>query len=180
MSLAIGKIIRIDNAAAILNDVYWNLVENYVRPLINNKEELANLDPELIQGANINQFKIISASELTIMIVRPFMINDSSDEADQEEKLLNAYFAWFVANIILKAWCDAEEQAIPEECFEKLCSYKEVVKDVSSDKILNFPEEHIYWLSLIEPRVNIPIMSNAQTWRLFYFCLKALHNNLNK
>ena len=56
----------IENAAWILNDLYWRIAEQYLRPVLQTKNE----DEE---EHRIHFYKIISASEVTIMMVLPII-----------------------------------------------------------------------------------------------------------
>jgi hypothetical protein len=164
---SIGKGVEIsfiDNAAQILNDVYWSLVENYVRPMVNAKEE-TNGNGE----SNISRFKIISTMELTIMKVFPIKSTD-----EESERRLNALFAYYTGITILRSY----EPSLKDETFRYIDSYKESFDNIEPNLILSIREEHIRWLAYLDTRATMPIISNAQTWRLFNLCLLALENKL--
>lgn len=154
----------IPNAAEILNDVYWALVENYVRPLVDDR-----METEGNGESNISRFKIISTTELTIMKVSPVL-----GKTEEQERLLNALFAHYVAITILRAY----DPSLQDSSFKFIDTYKEKFEDIHLDLILSIKDEHIQWLAYLDTRSEMPIISNAQTWRLFNLSLLALENKL--
>lgn len=155
----------IDNGAEILNDIYWTLVENYVRPLVNGK--MIDATPTNIF---IGRFKIISATELTIVYVQPIQHAD-----EQTERRLNASFAYWVGLNILKTF----NVEIKESTFGFIDNYKEKIEGVQADEIQTIQEDHVTWLELLDPQLSAPIISNAQTWRLLNLALLALENKID-
>jgi hypothetical protein len=156
----------IANAAEILNDVYWALVENYVRPLVDDRNETDDNGEN-----NISRFKIISTTELTVMRVRPVIGNN-----EETERLLNAHFAYYIAITILRSY----DKELKDESFKFLDGYKEVIDNIPAENILAIRTEHIQWLAYLDTRSEMPIISNAQTWRLYNLCLLALENKLHE
>jgi len=162
-------LVFIDNAAEILNDRYWEYAESYIRPIIDDLKEPENIKDE----SKISRFKIISASELTIIDVQPIAL----EEDKHKEKRLNAEFGWFVGFSILSSF---SETPISDEAAEFLRDYKEEIPDVDTSKIVTVYEEHIQWLCNIEQDVQLPIISNAQTWRLYYFSLLSFEGKIKR
>jgi hypothetical protein len=157
-------LIFIDNAAEILNDVYWTMVDNYVRPLVTDTNKQNNYD------LFIGRYKIISATELTIVHVQPI-----KDDEEQIERKRNAAFAYWVALHLLKAF----NQDIKPETFGFVDNYKEEIKGVDPSEMQTIQEDHVTWLELLDPQVSTPIISNAQTWRLLNLSLLALEGKIN-
>ncbi len=157
----------IDNASEILNDVYWRYVENYIRPIIANKKGS-------LGESRISRFKIISATELCIVDVQPINLKTKNKK---DERKLNAEFAWFVGLTVLISF---SEYTISDSSIEIVAKYKEKIPGIDTSEILTILEEHIQWLILVDPSVQIPIISNSQTWRFFYLCLLALEGKIKK
>ena len=160
----------IPNAAHILNDVYWDLTETYIRPLIDGGTDEAAKNSEENRKF-ISRFKVISVIELTIISVLPF---ESEDE--QVERQINAKFAFFVAIAILHATCS---DGVKTSVYEEVWNFIDDNDDVNYNDTLSFKEEHERWLELINTDKDLPFFSNAQTWRMFYCALKA-HWKLSK
>lgn len=159
----------IANAAALLNDYYWRLTLNFLKPLLTNEEG----EP----AHNLHFYKIISASELTVMAVNPFKFESSVE--NEIRKQLNAEFAWFVGISILLNWKIAGKEIIDYAPLEKIFLKRELI-DISSDGeshyyALNFRDEHIEWLKDINTASPLPLLSNSQTWRLFYIAADAIN-----
>lgn len=152
----------IPNAAWLLNDLYWTLVESYIRPLLVDGKKG---DEEHL----VHPYKIISASEFAIMITEPIEILGN----DEGQKEYNALFAWFVATQILLTWDTGNPVKITGVHINAIANFKEHITRRKS-----YPErfalEHVRWLSDLNIAVERPIMLNAQCWRLFYLSCLAI------
>ena len=133
-------------ASSIVN-LYENYAETLVRPSIN--------------SGIIQNYKIISNTELAVLRIAPLTISDNQIE----EKLYNSKLALHIALRILIEWNDLK----PNEC-ESLFN--------SDNEIKSFLEEHLTWLYLLKPAYYYPIFSNSQVWRLFHYLLKERLKNL--
>lgn len=158
----------IPNAAELLNDYYWRLALNFLKPLL----EFSDGESE----HNLHYYKIISSSELTVMAVMPFCFTENSDK--EQLKQLNAEFAWFVSISILLNWKVDNVEVLEYEQLDKVCSYNEIIDlDENNEPVyytLNFMDEHIEWLKDINTAAPLPILSNSQTWRMLFFAAKGL------
>lgn len=166
----------ISKAAEILNDRYWEYAETYIRPIIREEIENNKIDSssaDFYDETYISRFKIASATELTIVEVQPIIINSE----ELRERRVNAEFAWYVGYAILDAF---SEETILSDTVRFVQQYKEIIPNVDSEKITPILEEHLEWLSNLDQDVQLPIISNAQTWRLFYFCLLALEGKIKQ
>ena len=67
---------------------------------------------------------------------------------------------------------------------QKAFNYTEILS-VSSDGLkvdraeYNFKREHIQLLTTMDTKISLPVLSNAQTWRMFYFTTLALQNKFS-
>jgi hypothetical protein len=159
----------IDKAAELITDRYWEFAESYIRPIIKDTEPDATKKEHT--ESLISRFKIASIAELTIVDVQPIVIEGD----EQKEKRENANFAWYVAYALI---LDFSEVVIENDTLQFLKKYKEHIPDVDISRITPIFEEHIEWLVMLDPDVQLPIISNAQTWRLFYFSLMALQGQI--
>ena len=154
----------IPNAAELLNDYYWRLVEYFLKPMLKDVDEG--------NDHNIHYYKIISASELTVMAVVPFKLR--SDKSDENRKHLNAEFAWLVATSIFINWkIDGRMLINIEKLDAAVFSTELILKNGGEEKFypLNIMEEHIEWLKDLNTAGPLPVLGNSQTWRaLFYAC----------
>lgn len=127
----------IPNAAWILNDLYWKLAEQYLRPLLSADDES--------EEHRIHPYKIISASEIAVMMTLPVEIAGT----EEFQKTKNALLAWFIATQILEGWNkDNKDFPVTTSDIEKVAAYKEYV-----DSVNRYPEsfaaEHIIWLTYL-------------------------------
>jgi len=164
----------ISNAAILLNQYYWKVVDLYIRPLLGSRADESEDDAHHL----INHFKIISISELTVMAVLPFDVMDKTSGHLDEE--VNAKFAWFIALSIFSAWHPDIDPAI----IKKAYSYTEILSASADGKTVeraeyNFKREHIQLLTTLDTKIQLPVLSNAQTWRMFYFTTLALQNKFS-
>jgi hypothetical protein len=159
-----GKKVKfIQDAAWLLNDLYWRIAEQYLRPVLKtpNEEE---------EEHHIHPYKIISASEITIMMTEPI------DAATIEEKKRgSAMLAWFVSTQILEGWQVGSKYLITAEQINEVAGYHELIDD-STRYPESFAAEHLKWLSLLNVTIEKPLLINAQCWRLFYISCLALAN----
>lgn len=163
------KIEAIPNAAILLNQYYWNVVQAYVRPLLSSQE---NVHEETTHHL-INRFKIISITELTVMAVLPFNLKKGTEFLEEE---VNARFAWYCAVAILTGW-----DKIDMSVLNQIIGYRETLNPGAPEEKkaeLSFRAEHIQFLTTLDTKVQLPVLSNAQTWRMLYFCILALSNKL--
>lgn len=158
-------LVFIENAAEILNDIYWVLIEDYIRPLVKDGDDELNADGE----NNVSRFKIISTTELTIIQVQPIKEDD-----EKAERSLNALFAYWVALNILKSFTPN----IKEETIDFIDNYKEEIEGIDKALLQSIQEDHLTWLELVDPVLSIPIISNAQTWRLYNLAIETLQKNV--
>lgn len=161
----IPKFKYIPNAAWLLNNMYWRLIEQYVRPML----EDANNDEHFI-----HPYKIISASEIAIMLVEPIELPSQPDK----ERKYNALLAWNIATQIIEGWDTGSSIKIKPEHIKKAAEFKEHIT-----KRRFYPEtfayEHIKWLIGLNASMEKPLMINAQCWRMFYFCCLSLASGGN-
>jgi len=151
----------IPNASWLLNDLYWRLTEQYIRPILKkygNKEHEERV---------IHPYKIASASEITVMMVEPIQITNNPDI----EKKYNALFAWFVAIQIIEGWDTGNPVKIKAIHINAIANSQE-----HTTRTQFYPEtlsiEHIKWLINLNLAIEKPFFLNAQFWRLFYLsCL---------
>lgn len=157
------KIKYIPNAAWLLNDLYWRLVEQYLRPVLEN-------DPKIYEKHRIHQYKIISASEITVMMVEPIEVDKI------KSKQYNAALAWFIATSIIESWDTGDSTPITVESINLISRHLEHI-----DKVSRYPEsfaaEHMKWLSQLNVAVEKPLLLNAQCWRLFYLTCLAVEKS---
>lgn len=155
-----GEIRLIDDAAYFVNDLYWKIANQYLRPLL-------ATNPEEDEEHRIHQYKIVSATELAIMSVLPVEYN-----LDEEvEKMLNADFAFFASIQLLQNWETGDNQ-LHTDAILNVSSFQEIA--FSEEKYpMSFRQEHMLWLSKLNVAIELPLIANAQIWRLFYLlCLK--------
>jgi hypothetical protein len=157
-----GKEIHyIPNAAWLLNDLYWRLAEQYLRPVLEtpNEEE---------EEHRIHPYKIISASEITIMMTEPI-----EAESNDEKTKYAAMLAWFVATQIMEGWNTGNNHVVKAEHINKVAGYKEFIDD-SERYPESFAAEHIKWLAVLNVTIEKPLLINAQCWRMFYLTCLAI------
>ena len=156
----------IENAAWILNDTYWRIVYLYLKPLLKvNEDEIEH---------NIHFYKIISTSEIVIMMVRPFNTAGNEDL----ESSLNASFAYYVGINILSVWHTGNKTILTGSNIKKIAYCQENIEEERYYPE-TFAKEHIQWLANLNVTTEKPIMLNAQCWRLFYLACLAVATNGN-
>lgn len=166
----------IPHAAWLLNDMYWILAEEYIRDIL-----IINSDE---QEHRIHQYKIISVSEISVMMVLPIEIpapkgitetENQKSERETKEKRINAGLAWFVATQIIESWKTAGTR-VTKQHIEEVALFKENILLLSSDEKYpsSFAKEHLQWLSELNVANEKPLLLNAQCWRLFYLACLAI------
>lgn len=155
----------IPQAAWLLNDMYWALVRQYIR-------ELVALPVPGQAEHRIHHYKIISASEITVMMVMPIICTKGDK---MKERHLNATLAFFIATEIITNWKTAGPK-IGQAHANKISTYQESIflKDSTKKYGMTFSREHVEWLAVLNPTIEKPILSNAQTWRMFFIACLAV------
>lgn len=163
------------NAADLLNIYYWRLAIDFIKPLLQ--------DGSGEEEHNIHYYKIISASELAVMAVLPWVYKDGHPHKPEDRAELNAKFALFVAVSIMLNWRIQDKEVIDVNELNQVLFYVELIDnhDGNSPKYYpdNFAEEHINWLKLLNVNGPLPILSNSQTWRMCNHACMAIRNNGN-
>lgn len=166
-----GIYIAIPNAASLLNDYYWRLIIDFLRPLL--------VYSEGEKEHNLHYYKIISASELTVMAVMPLKFKENNSR--EARKKLNAEFAFFVATSIILNWKINNKTTVTYSSFQKVINNKELIDYEDDGKprffAVDFEDEHIDWLKDLNTAAPLPILSNSQTWRLCFLATRALMNH---
>jgi hypothetical protein len=160
--------IQIPYAAENVNNFYWRVYSNSLKPLLNpNRDE---------SDHNLHYYKIISASELAVMSVLPIDI-ENVDEVEYENKRnrINAEFALMVGLSIMLNW-KFNNDIISVDALNFVLDQKELMDMNENGEItypVSFAIEHIQWL--IDLNVNttpLPLLINSQVWRLFFLAVK--------
>lgn len=157
-------IVPIPNAAELLNDYYWKLAIYYLKPLLDYSDE---------EEHNLHYYKIISASEITVMAVFALKLENSTDI--KERKQLNAEFACFVALSIIGNWQIDGRNIVNEEKLTATLDTRELIDRVNNeDKYYpqSLMDEHIEWLKDLNTAAALPILSNSQMWRAIFLASK--------
>lgn len=155
----------ISHAGQLLNDYYWRLAVEDLKPLLDSTDEKEH---------NLHYYKIISASELTVMAVLPFKYK--IEKKGESRKTLNAEFAFYVATSIMINWKIENNYVVDVDSLDTIFSKKELIDVIIDDKnkkkkklyTLNFRDEHIKWLADLKISASFSILSNSQTWRMVY------------
>jgi hypothetical protein len=164
----------IPSAAELLNSYYWRLAKQYISPLlqdVNSKEE-----------HNIHYYKIISASELTVMAVLPWNNKVNYSIPHDKRCQVNARFGMFVAISIMLNWKIDGKEVVFEEELIQVMDYKEKIDVINSvDKYypITFQDEHIDFLTFLNISGPLPVIANSQVWRLCHHSCTAIRNNGN-
>ncbi len=157
----------IPNAAWLLNDLYWRLAEQYLRPILKTPDETQ-------EEHTIHPYKIISASEIAVMMTEPINVKGNPDT----EKKLTASLAWFVATQIIEGWDTGSPVKVTADHITAVAKYKEHI-DTDKRYPESFAAEHIQWLTMLNVAVDKPLLINAQSWRLFYLACLAVASKGN-
>lgn len=126
------------NAADVVNDKYWELMDNFVRPMVG----ASNGDPE----TNIDRYKICSLTELTIVTLQPIEC-----DAVILARMLNARLAYYCALSIVSSWDGVAVGKIQKKVLSK-------VEENHVVWLQNYDPENFV----------PPIFSNAVTWQLIH------------
>ena len=127
----------------VLNEVYWSCVRDYIHPNITEKKG----------EKRANKYKVISGTELAIILIQPITHSDI-----QIRRRLNAELAWFISLTVYQKWEETDGTAIEEKKFLEI---------LQNDEISAFKQDHLIWLERIDPEFEYPIFCNSQVWRLF-------------
>lgn len=169
-----SEFITIPHAAELLNDYYWRLAVEDLKPLLDSSDEREH---------NLHYYKIISASELTAMAVLPFIYKVV--KKDGNRKTLNAEFAFYVASSIMVNWKIDNNYVIDVDSLDSIFSKQELIDVIIDDNkkkkkkyyTLNFRDEHIRWLTDLKITASFSILSNSQTWRMVYIAANLIKSN---
>lgn len=132
-----GTVMYRKNAQQQMNDLYWKLVEERVRPYIEPPDPLNIRTLPLIHHS-----KIIAVMEFVVMSYLPVL------HVNKNERIkLNAILALFIAKQIIFSW---NRKHIRKQCPD----------------LFPFEQEHLTWLRL-KKISQFPIFSNASTWFLY-------------
>jgi hypothetical protein len=153
----------IPQAAWLLNDMYWRLAEQYLRQVLNKDDEKEH---------KLHPYKIISASEIAVMMVEPITLKGD----EKAERELNASLAWFVATQILEGWVTGSPVIVASEHIDKVAYCQEHI-DTGTKYPTSFAIEHVKWLAELNVTIEKPLLLNAQCWRLFYIACMAVASN---
>ncbi|MDP1765187.1 MAG: hypothetical protein Q8L07_15000 [Sediminibacterium sp.] len=152
----------IDNAPYLLNNLYWDLVDRYLKQVLVQKKDKAK--------GLIHPYKIIATSEISVMMTEPIVYE--SDK--KEERLLCAKLAYFISTQILEGWkVEGVTTNISPEQIEKVALFQEPISATDSYP-KSFAIEHIEWLYHLNVTVEKPLLINAQCWRMFYITCLAV------
>jgi len=154
----------ITHAAELLNDYYWKLAIYYLKPLLDYTDSVEH---------NLHYYKIISASEITVMAVVPLKLADSDDKEKRQQ--LNAEFACFIASAIMGNWKIKGTKVINDDKLVSVLQTKELIDKVENEfkyYPLSLMDEHIEWLKDLNTAAALPILSNSHTWRAIYLASK--------
>lgn len=153
----------IKNAAELLNNIYWDLVNRYL------KQVLAKTGED--EEGMIHVYKIIAASEIAVMMTEPIVIQNPKPEAEKWEA---AKFAYFVSMQIFENWrCEEASIELEQPVIEKLAFYQEPISKTDIYPT-SFAREHVEWLYHLNVTVEKPLLINAQCWRMFYIACMAV------
>jgi hypothetical protein len=148
------------HAAELLNDYYWRLLDAYLKPMLHYTDDKEHY---------LHYYKIISASELTVMSVVPFKYAGNDDP--ETRKQLNAEFACYIAYAIIGNWKIDGKIHVDYDKLEKILNDTEVIDQVNDENKFypqSLMDEHIEWLKDLNTAGNLPVLSNAQTWRAIF------------
>lgn len=177
-----------DNAAKTFLEFYENIRVNHILNIITPQDETP-------KGKNdkIDIYKILSATEYSIMYVRPIMLKYEDNFVDGEsnlqlyslEGIINAHFAFNFSLFILSNWDSSygekgeysyAEFLKDQQIIKEIITYKEGVRKDDMD-VMSMGEEHIAILAMNNG--TAPIFTNSTWWRMF--CLSSyMLSKLNK
>lgn len=168
-----NKLELLPNAAELLNDYYWRVARQFIRPLLTETSE---------EEHNIHYYKIISASELIVMAVLPWKYRDGHSHTADDRAYINAQFALYVGVAIMLNWKIDGKEVVSEKELSQVMHYTEIINTISGTDTLyphNFTDEHIALLQQLNVNGPLPILINSQNWRLAYIACMAFRNNAN-
>lgn len=168
------------DAALLINDNYWFLVENIVRKVISGGEQTANGE------LTIDVYKILSMTEFSVIASQPVVLVYSGDNNLTEgselfnsltvvERLVNGYFAWVCAYEFLTEWDSlkdltsskkSSEQKSIDNVWNDVLSFREDIPQ--RENSLTILVEHISIIANTTP-LNYPIWTNSMWWRMLLY-----------
>ncbi len=153
---SVNYVLEIEKISEILNEWYWNRISSHIKPFMLLGEDKGG-DSINIEGEKIyiHHSKVISGIELTIMSCRPIIYIEDKLLNEKDRSEINAQLAWYISLSFLYDWKAMNDENIWDNIF---------VKDSEPYK---FQREHLVWLEIFDPEFDYPIISNAQTIRLF-------------
>jgi hypothetical protein len=152
----------VPDAANMLNDLYWNIAEEYVRPILKNGGKAS-------EKHKIHPYKIIAVSEISVMMTSPVTVKNN----EQAEKMMNASLAWFVATQIIETWDTGSAIKVDALHIDTVAFFSENI-DTKIKYPIGFAAEHIQWLTMLNVTVEKPLLLLAQCWRLFFISCLAV------
>ena len=176
------------NAADLINDNYWFLIENIARKIISSgKEEKESV---------VDLYKILSITEFSVVVTKPVVLelseelgsniqdgNKLHEQLSTIEKLVNVYFGWVCAYEYLTDWTSLKDltfdpkllkEKTVDEIWENILFFKEDIKE--REHSLSIYVEHMRIISYVTES-NLPIWTNAMWWRLLLLHLQHRVNN---
>lgn len=175
------------NAAELINENYWFLMENIARTIIGSGKEDKSV---------VDLYKILSITEFAVIVTKPVVLEYSEDMAlsvsegnklheqlNTLEKLVNGYFGWVCAYEYLTDWTSLKDLTFNPKLFKE-----KAVDDIWNDILFfkeNIPErenslsiyvEHMR-ITSYATESNLPIWTNAMWWRLLLLHLQHRVNN---
>ncbi len=167
-----------EDAPNKINTIYWEFIDEHVRPLLSKAD---NESPEKAAEKKIDLFKILSATEYSIMAVSPFFVRLEDNQPieygtalhenfEAAERLINANFAFKTSLALLEAWQKHEpnEPYYNSKISWDILGFKEPT--VIRQNSMHIGDEHISILAFTDYSSQYPIFSNANWWRLFCLC----------
>mgnify|MGYP000916980590 CR=1 FL=1 len=165
----------LEDAHKIINDFYWEYIDNHIRTQINiDKKNEQETDTETL----VDLYKILSATEYSIMFVRPLalFIDGAPIDYEKEHEMhgieldLTGNFAFSCAFDILRNWDHAYTDIFQKpEVEEYLLNFREDQEFRKDAMILKDEHVKVVAYSSID-NTNVPVFSNATWWRLFCLC----------
>jgi hypothetical protein len=157
-----------EDAAIFINDYYWKLVNEFIRPIIDSDSKTQD---------RIDIYKILSCTEYAVISQKPFILTkvikgektllDYNDDGNKNyrfvENLINGTFAFECALNFIKGW-DGDYKRIfnDDKLTSNLFNYIEDIDERLHSMTL--ADEHVYILSFSDVS-NYPVFSNSTWWR---------------
>jgi hypothetical protein len=173
------NIMQVVDADKIINEYYWDIVENNLKPLL-----------EIIIGESTEQsekrsdfYKILSATEFAIMSCKPFFLtNEDGTELNyngeqtyiNEEVKLNSNFAVHCALNLLLNW-HGYKPYVSKDIIQNIFVYKEKIPERADS--MTIIDEHKTILEYANLTIGMTILTNATWWRMFCFAAFLCSDN---